>query len=642
MPSTFKQKIQKRRRSILSLGADDESKAAEEEFQKKIANLASEVTLDEMLQDTLDSKLTILQDSRFMTNWNILMALSAIYMICLVPYDIAFTQKSIPWMIAVEMILEIFFILDIAIRFHVSYSDPVSKEEVTSIKKIKKHYLKTDFKWDAASSIPFTIILYPFTSEAASFFNSTKFIRIFKVTRLLKARSTLKEIEKISPNPALPRMLKILMIFFGICHYMGCLSSFVTCQTDLFEGTETFDQRCASHPSSLEKFTAGFLYAVRMMIGETNGARSLVEMQTEMIYLLIGMAVSSTLIGGLASLLGSLDATLVAKNAEMDNVREYLSRMKVSPELQRKIYRYYEYVWDIGQSAYNNQVLQGLPPRLNLELTLDFKRNLINKSPLFRIFNAKAVLQLVQKMKSIVILPEDLVLQQDEMVNDLYIVGRGTFSIFHYNSETNRSIYIQTVKPGSHFGDYELLGLRKASNISVVADGFGEMQVIQGHFFLQLLNSSPKLKRRYTQLATKAWKDQEDKIKSKKATSHRFIHMGTQDNAEFETVSLHSVLKAMKDQSTKDDSKGKISPQGSEGKIKHSLHSKMKVLPHLHMPRTQSNGLNFSGDDESKDAIHNVAKAMAAFSHHSVMTNSRRDVVPKRNQDQIHHGHENA
>jgi len=567
------------------------------------------------------------------------MAVSAIYMMCLVPLDLAFNIYNRS-MIIFEVILETLFLADIWLHFnHVSYRDQVTKNEVLNRKKIRKRYIRGDLKIDLISSIPLTLLLLPFQNfRHGSFFNTVKFIRILKTMRILKARNTLKEIEKISSNPSLLRMFKISVIFFGICHYMGCISVYLTCTLSILpRDTATYLERCKPYGSLKEKFTAGFFYAVRMMVGDRTGGDTLEEMQIEMIYLLIGMGVSSTIIGGLASLLGSLDATLVAKNAEMDNVKEYLKRMKVQPQLQTKITQYYEYLWDIGQSSYNNQVLIGLPPRLSLELTLDFKKTLIKRCPLFKLFDAATVLQLIQGMKSIITLPEDLVIQQGEEVDSVYIIGRGIFSQLHYHMEKHRTIYIQTVHPGSYFGDIQVLGLKKYIDVSFVAESFGELQVIDGTLFLKVLKSFPRVEKRMSQLSKIILDDQDQKIKSQLENPKSYYYEN--QGQTFVSSSLHSMMKA-KQQSEKRERKEKVQSQRREKRGRYwsqrsssivtpkTFGSKKAVTSKLRgFSSMKSSGSNRSGqylqrtlkaDDDIEQHLA-YKQAMAGVSHHTVM-----------------------
>jgi hypothetical protein len=78
-----------------------------------------------------------------------------------IPYSVTFQNNSgrNVWSDIFNILIDIFFIMDIAINFRTSYLDPTLGHEVSDPKKIAKQYLKGRFWIDLLASISFDIIL---------------------------------------------------------------------------------------------------------------------------------------------------------------------------------------------------------------------------------------------------------------------------------------------------------------------------------------------------------------------------------------------------------------------------------------------------------------------------------------------------
>lgn len=72
----------------------------------------------------------------------------------IVPVRLAFSENdTVGWIVAYEFI-DICFLIDIVLTFFSSYSDPLTNDEVTNLRKIAVNYLKGWFFFDAASLVP--------------------------------------------------------------------------------------------------------------------------------------------------------------------------------------------------------------------------------------------------------------------------------------------------------------------------------------------------------------------------------------------------------------------------------------------------------------------------------------------------------
>lgn len=105
-------------------------------------------------------KYIIAHDSKANFMWNILIILSAIYLSILLPMKIAWTVidefvSQRMYLVVIENVIDLLFLIDILQSFFVSYVDTFSGDVITQPKLIAKRYMKGQFTIDMVSTMPF-------------------------------------------------------------------------------------------------------------------------------------------------------------------------------------------------------------------------------------------------------------------------------------------------------------------------------------------------------------------------------------------------------------------------------------------------------------------------------------------------------
>ena len=106
-----------------------------------------------------------------------------LYSTIITPYKIAFVKKEpIGWFIA-DIIVDLFFAVDIVLQFFTAYFDD-NQELVTDRKVIACHYLKTWFALDFVAIIPFNLF---FNAEGTKDYSAlARLSRLPRLYRLIK------------------------------------------------------------------------------------------------------------------------------------------------------------------------------------------------------------------------------------------------------------------------------------------------------------------------------------------------------------------------------------------------------------------------------------------------------------------------
>jgi hypothetical protein len=149
--------------------------------------------------------------------WDISVIFFAIYNSIMTPFVIAFNPswQSDIFIVLVDWIINVFFIIDIGINFRTTYTNTKTGLEVWNPKKIAKHYvLGGKFIIDLLSSIPFDTV----PIESISFLNvigMLKIVRIVRISKIIRHLNVVTETKTV---------LKTLQLLFNLLLYIHLLA----------------------------------------------------------------------------------------------------------------------------------------------------------------------------------------------------------------------------------------------------------------------------------------------------------------------------------------------------------------------------------------------------------------------------------
>ena len=103
--------------------------------------------------------------------------------------------------------------------------------------------------------------------------------------------------------------------------------------------------------------------------------------------LMIGAVLVATIFGNMTVLLANADAQTRAHYEKLERVKQSLVRMEVTPKLQSRVIKYYEYMWRRQKSGTDGQqgnFVTELPMALKAEVQLHLHEQLVLKVPFFK------------------------------------------------------------------------------------------------------------------------------------------------------------------------------------------------------------------------------------------------------------------
>jgi len=103
------------------------------------------------------------------------------------PFEIAFSDTKLDGFFVFNRLVDLFFLCDIYVNFHLSYSDPKSGLAITSPLKIRNDYMKVWFWIDLIGIIPFDLLfLIGFDKENEDERLGLQIIQLLRLLKLLR------------------------------------------------------------------------------------------------------------------------------------------------------------------------------------------------------------------------------------------------------------------------------------------------------------------------------------------------------------------------------------------------------------------------------------------------------------------------
>ena len=117
--------------------------------------------------------------------WDLFVMMLALWNCVTIPYDVSFEPDKHTIFTILEVLVDIFFAIDICLTFRTSFVDATGFEEVRAT-AIALNYLKMAFWLDLASTIPLEAIASSLQSDELKLLGLLKLVRLLRLARILR------------------------------------------------------------------------------------------------------------------------------------------------------------------------------------------------------------------------------------------------------------------------------------------------------------------------------------------------------------------------------------------------------------------------------------------------------------------------
>ncbi|KAF4042626.1 Ion transport protein [Phytophthora infestans] len=371
--------------------------------------------------------------SKLRITWDIVMGIMVSITAITVPFRIAFDVQDVLVFYATDRMSDVLFVIDVILSFCTTYVDDTGVEIVDRY-EIRRHYLKTTFFVDIASTIPFDFLVE--AAATGNIFRSLRLIRTLKLIKLLRLMRLSKLLKMNSQwmaefdiNVDTVRLLKLLAPVMIIAHYVGCFWYYISADRavdDAWWGNRNLNFE--DPESILSKYIASIYWAITTMT--TVGFGDIYPVNDFekgfCILVLIGGTTLFAYVVGTVIEVASNSKSLMNREHEMvQRVNAYIKERGVSSEFIVACQEHLRFVDAEKTFFVENSLFDALSYSLRSELILLLNGGVVSK---IRFFDKKPKWFLTLILPRLVpqfFLEGDILIYQDNPVSGIYFIMTG-------------------------------------------------------------------------------------------------------------------------------------------------------------------------------------------------------------------------
>lgn len=328
---------------------------------------------------------------------------------------------------------------------------------VTSLSKIRHHYLRTWFALDFITSFPLDTILTMTSDLVGGFFNAKtalalRAVRLGKLLRLLRFLRIMESKEaSLYFTPSMLRLINTVFFLFWIWHGIACGYWYLATREGLGHTQWTPDPSHYMNPRSLN-YLLSFQWTLQttFSFGAPALPETYIEASFTIVAVLLGISMNAYVIGSAGSALTSMDAEKIQRRNQLDRIINYMKRRRLPSYFQRIILDWYEY---FGDKASQEAIISDLPLSLRQRMALLLNREVVKNVPLLKDLDLDTILSIMQNLRSQTFMPGEHVYKQDDTGDFLYFVKYGQLELYLADQSTT----VMSLLRGDMFGQDALV-----------------------------------------------------------------------------------------------------------------------------------------------------------------------------------------
>ncbi len=367
--------------------------------------------------------------------------------------------------------------------------------QVTDTVMLRKNYMKKWlFRWDFISIFPTDVLYFPFGLNAT-------IVRINRLFRLGRLFEFFERTETVTNYPNIFRITNLVLYIIIIIHWNGCI--FFQISKWVGFGNDGWVYPSNENDPALETLTRMYVYSfywstlTLTTIGETPWPETDFEFVFVTLDFLVGVLIFATIVGNVGSMITNMNQARAEFQHRMDGVKQYMEIRKVSKDLEKRVIKWFDYLWSNKQSLDEDAVLGSLPEKLKAEIAIHVHIETLRRVAIFQDAEPGLLVELVLKLKLSVYSPGDYICRKGDIGKEMYILKRGKIVVVGADGKT---VFV-TLSDGAVFGELSILnivgnknGNRRTANIRSV--GYSDLFVLSKSDLWDALQEYPEAKKK--------------------------------------------------------------------------------------------------------------------------------------------------
>ncbi|NXE76426.1 CNG3 protein, partial [Cochlearius cochlearius] len=393
------------------------------------------------------------------------------------------------WFI-IDYVSDAIYIADMFVRTRTGYLEQglLVKEEQKLREKYKASF---QFKLDFLSIIPTDLLYFEFGLNYPE-------LRINRLLRVARMFEFFQRTETRTNYPNIFRISNLVMYIVIIIHWNACV--YYSISKAIGFGADTWVYPNTSDPEFarlIRKYVYSLYWSTLTLttIGETPPPVRDSEYFFVVIDFLVGVLIFATIVGNVGSMISNMNAARAEFQARIDAIKQYMHFRNVSKDMEKRVIKWFDYLWTNKKAVDEREVLKYLPDKLRAEIAINVHLDTLKKVRIFADCEAGLLVELVLKLQPQVYSPGDYICRKGDIGREMYIIKEGKLAVVADDGITQFVV----LSDGSYFGEISILnikgskaGNRRTANIRSI--GYSDLFCLSKDDLMEALTEYPDAK----------------------------------------------------------------------------------------------------------------------------------------------------
>ncbi|XP_029707336.1 cyclic nucleotide gated channel subunit alpha 1a [Takifugu rubripes] len=396
-------------------------------------------------------------------NWLFIITLPVMYNWTMIIARACFEELQhnfIVYWFFLDYISDLVYVADMFVRTRTGYLEQglLVKDE----KRLRDGYVSSfQFRLDVISIVPTDILYLYFGLDYPE-------IRVNKLLRIGRMMEFFTRTETKTNYPNIFRIGNLIMYILIIIHWNACFyfsfSKSIGFGADewVYPALDDPEEPAFGEPMRKYSFSLYWSTLTLTTIGETPPPALDSEFLFHVVDFLVGVLIFATIVGNIATMISNMNAAQAQFQSRIDNIKHYMQARKVSKDLELRVIKWFDYLWNNGKAQDEKEVLRYLPDKLKAEIAIQVHMETLKKVRIFADCEAGLLIELVLKLRPQVFSPGDYICKKGDIGREMYIIKDGKLAVVADDGVTQFVV----LGSGSYFGEISILNIKgsKAGN----------------------------------------------------------------------------------------------------------------------------------------------------------------------------------